>query len=199
MTSKQAREFIKKWNVENCIKTSKLTPAQIKEEATKRGWRPTKAPREPREEKQREEKTRETPPLPKTKAPRGYFSEGVFYPYPTEKAPKAPQEQTPWVKHVKAIRQKNPSMSWKEALQEGSRTWTGGKPEEKKKKKKDKYDDMTKEELQQARKQLFEDMKVFNKVINDTEARAIDARRAADKKKKVLDEIKVVSEKIKSM
>lgn len=73
------------------------------------------------------------------------------------------------------------------------------KPKKEKKKKKDKYEGMTKEELQKARKQLFEDMKEFNKVINDTEAKAADARRAADKKKKVLEEIKVVSEKLKSM
>jgi hypothetical protein len=73
------------------------------------------------------------------------------------------------------------------------------KPKPKKeKKKKDRYEGMNKEELQKARKQLFEDMKEFNKIINDTEAKASDARRAADKKKKVLDEIKVVGEKIKS-
>ena len=73
------------------------------------------------------------------------------------------------------------------------------KPKAKPKKKKDKYEGMTKEDLQKAKKQLFEDMKQYNKIIDDPEAKAADARRAADKKKKVLDAIQVVGEKIKSM
>ncbi|NIQ14579.1 MAG: hypothetical protein GTO02_09315 [Candidatus Dadabacteria bacterium] len=87
-----------------------------------------------------------------------------------------------------------------EKKQEQPKETPKAKPKPKKeKKKKDKYEGMTKEQLQAKRKELFEDMKEFNKVINDTEAKAADARRAADKKKKVLEEIKVVGEKIKSL
>ena len=63
--------------------------------------------REPREEKQREQKTRDepeeekagakpdTPPLPKSKKPKGHFVDGKFYPYPTEKAPSRPKRKEP--------------------------------------------------------------------------------------------------------
>ena len=68
-----------------------------------------------------------------------------------------------------------------------------------KKEKKGKYDGMTKEELQKAKKQLFEDMKKYNKIIDDENAKEADAKKAGDKKKKVLDEIKVITEKIKTI
>ena len=69
----------------------------------------------------------------------------------------------------------------------------------KEKKKKGKYDGMTKEELQAKKKELFEDMKKYNKVIDDENTKEADAKKAGDKKKKVLDDIKVITEKIKSL
>ena len=97
-------------------KSQKSIMGTLKKKAPKR-----KAPSRPEEEKAGGKP--DTPPLPKSKKPKGHIVDGKFYPYPTEKAPSAPQTQTPWIKHVKAIRSKNPSMSWKDALREGSKTY----------------------------------------------------------------------------
>jgi hypothetical protein len=118
--SKDLMKKVKELSLERFVISKEMTRRK-KEKAGGKPEPKRKAPTRPEEEKAGAKP--DAPPLPKSKKPKGHIVDGKFYPYPTEKAPSAPQTQTPWIKHVKAIRSKNPSMSWKDALQEGSKTY----------------------------------------------------------------------------